>query len=125
MIIVSDLSKHDCITGFAGEWEPRRQWPLTDGGTVPVNGRLAGNELGLSHAACLSGLGIALMPSGVVADDLRSGVLHMVLPDQIGQETPVHLVYVDREYIDPKVRIFVDRAARVITAEMPRRFEGI
>ena len=43
-----------------------------------------------------------------------------VLEDEVCADLPVSLVYVDREYIDPKVREFVDRAAKVIASAMPK-----
>jgi hypothetical protein len=47
-----------------------------------------------------------------------------VLADEVGKEIPVHLVYVDREYVEPKVCVFIDRAVKVI-ARMPPRAEGL
>ena len=34
-----------------------------------------------------------------------------VLPDAIGTDTRVYLVYVDRTFLDPKIRAFVDLVA--------------
>lgn len=118
-----DLANHNCIVGFAGEWTPSKAWPLLDGGTVPVSGRLSANEIELAMKAVFEGIGIALLPSAVAADHLRGGQLVPVLTDTVGAEMPISLVYADREFIDPKVRIFVDRAVEVIGAEMPRPYE--
>lgn len=116
----SDLASHDCIVGFAGEWTPSMAWPLWDGGQVHVSVRLSANEIGLIHEAVLDGLGLALMPSTVVADNIRAETLHLVLKDIVGAELPISLVYADREFLDPKIRVFVDRALEVMRQEMPK-----
>ncbi len=55
-----------------------------------------------------------------MAEDVRAGRLVPVLLDQVGAELPISLVYADREFIDPKVREFVDRAVEVIEKQMPK-----
>ncbi len=122
---VADLKKLDCITGFADGWTPAKSWPLMNGKSINVRGRLTANELVLIHAAAKDGLGCALLPSAFLEQDLKAGRLVTVLADEDGKEIPVHLVYVDREYIEPKVRVFIDRAAKAIAKEMPPRAEGL
>lgn len=119
-----DLRNHSCLLGFAGEWTAHKKWPLRSGGTIAVDGRLAANDISLLRQACLDGLGCALIASAVVATDIEAGRLVPVLMDEIGTELPVSLVYTDREYIDPKVREFVDRAVEVIAHEMPKPWNG-
>lgn len=119
---VKNLADHDCLVGFSGEWSPNNTWPLRAGGTVRVSGRLAANEVDLTRKAALEGLGLALLPSAVVADDLKTQRLQPVLQDIIGKEIPISLVYSDRDYIEPKVRLFVDRAVKIIPREMPKPF---
>ena len=116
----SDLRSHCCLMGFAGEWSANKKWPRWSGGTLDVDGHLAANDIGLLRQACLDGLGCALIASAVVAEDIEAGRLVPILLDQIGAELPISLVYVDREYIDPKVREFVDRAVDIIAREMPK-----
>jgi LysR family transcriptional activator of dmlA len=110
----SHLKDHDCIVGFAGEFAPTRTWPLLAGGAVPVGGRLACNEIRLAARAARRGQGLALLPLPIVSDDLERGTLIHVLGDAVGQDSPVSIVYADREYIQPKVRAFVDRAVPVL-----------
>lgn len=119
----AELARHACITGFAGEWSPTMNWPLWDGSKVVVGGRLSANEIALIREAALDGLGVALLATAIVAEDLSTRRLVPVLPDVIGAEIPVSLVYADREFIDPKVREFVDRAVNVIRREMPKPFD--
>jgi DNA-binding transcriptional LysR family regulator len=121
----ADLKKKMCITGFADGWTPARTWPLLNGKSIDVHGRLTANEIALARAAALDGLGYALLPSAYVRSDLQAGRLVTVLADVVGKEIPVHLVYVDREYIEPKVRVFIDRAVKATAREMPPRAEGL
>lgn len=115
-----DLSNHICIMGFSGGWTPNNAWPLWKGGTVSVGGRLSANEIGLIRKAAIDGLGCALIASAIVADDVRTGKLVPILVDQVGAELPISLVYADREFIDPKVREFVDRAVEIVEKQMPK-----
>lgn len=121
----SCLSQYDCIVGFSGGWTPSNEWPLLGGGTVTVSGRLSANEIDLIREAALDGLGLALVASAIVAEDVLAGRLIPILQDEVGAVLPVSLVYADREFVDPKVRQFVDRAAVVIAREMPKPLDSV
>jgi DNA-binding transcriptional LysR family regulator len=110
------LETHDCIRTFTSDGHPKNEWPIRGGGTVKVRGRLVGNVLPVIHAAVLAGHGLALLPENVVRADLKSGRLVPVLEDSVGSEAPVSVVYADREFIDAKVRVFVDRAVASLRA---------
>ena len=58
----------------------------------------------------IAGLGIAMAPKGVVARDVGADRLAHVLESQVGAPAPLSLVYADREFQAPQVRIFIDRA---------------
>lgn len=115
-----DLIQHNCIAGVFGDWTSNSKWPLCGGGEITVAGRLAANDIDLVKRAAIEGLGFALIASAVVADEVKSGKLVPVLVNEVGADLPVSLVYADREYIDPKVREFVDRATAVVAEEMPK-----
>ena len=118
-----ELSKMACIVGVFGDWTPNAKWPLWKGGEVTVSGRLSANDIELVKEAAVKGLGFALIASAVVGDEIKSGALVPILVDEVGAELPISLVYADREYIDPKVREFVDRAAVAIKKDMPKPLE--
>ena len=92
-------------------------------------GRQAGNaganngDILLSVAT--SSLGVALLPSFIVGDDLRSGRLERVMPAwRVAEEPSVHAVYPAGRNLSPKVRVFIDfLAARF--GETPYWDEGI
>ena len=84
-----------------------RAWPLRAGGTVPVSGRFTANQQGMRAQAALRGVGPALVTDRIVRDELADGRLVHVLP-HVGADERVCLVYADREFLDPKIRAFID-----------------
>lgn len=108
------LSDHDCITGFAGTSTPARRWPLIEGGHVAIAPRFSAASISLRLAAVERGLGIALLPTGAMQAQLRAGSLVPVLEGIVGAETPASLVFVDREFLPPRVRLFIDRAVEFL-----------
>ena len=106
----ADLADHACIRGFAGDLGPQRTWPQLDGGEVEVSGPLAADQMHLARRAARAGLGLAFLPWIAIHRDVHDGRLTPVLLDSVGIDHPVSLVFADREYIEPKVRVFVDRA---------------
>lgn len=108
------LTNHDCIVGFGGGRAPERNWPLLRGGSIPVSARFASSGIDLRIAAVERGLGIALLPRGAVTRQLREGTLVPVLEDFVGLETPLNLVFVDREFMPPRMRLFIDRATEYL-----------
>ncbi|MCO4774155.1 MAG: substrate binding domain-containing protein [Deltaproteobacteria bacterium] len=109
-----DLSEHACLVSFAGDDTPNRTWPLSTGGSVSVTGPMSGNAGRLLRKAALAGRGLVFLPVPFIADDLASGELVPVLEQSVSAATSMSVVFADREYIDPKVRAFVDRAVQVL-----------
>jgi DNA-binding transcriptional LysR family regulator len=68
----------------------------------------------LARRAALAGSGLAFLPLPTVRDDLAEGALATVLEDLVGDIAVVSVVFADKEYIEPKVRAFVDRAVPVL-----------
>ena len=104
-----DLRQHNCFgytyqaTGntwrFVGPEGPA---------TVRVTGSLTANNGDILKAAMLQGLGLGLVPTFSIADELKSGELVVVLPDYIDTETSVYAVYPHSRHLSAKVRAFVD-----------------
>lgn len=81
-----------------------------DGETETVRrvGHLRVNNTLALRQAVLADLGIARIPSFVVAPDIASGALMQVLPDWKLPELGIHAVYPSREYLPRKTRAFID-----------------
>jgi len=111
-----ELADHNCIVGYSGNNQPNPRWPLLDGGSTHVRGRLMTNHIGLRLEAAKSDLGIAIVIDRIARDLLASGELVWVLPDIVGRRDHARLVYRDREFLDPKVRAFIDFIASRVGA---------
>ncbi|WP_316189033.1 LysR family transcriptional regulator [Bradyrhizobium sp. SZCCHNS1054] len=88
---------------------------------------LSGNETLLHHAA-VAGMGVAVLPIWLIADDLAAGRLEPVLPEWTMIEAQLYAVYPSRKYLSAKVRTFIDfiaadprmkQAAAVSSATQP------
>ncbi len=77
-----------------------------------MRGPLTANNTEALHAAARDGLGIALLPTWTMGDDVRSGRLVRLLPgheaDLHAQETAIHAIYPHARHLSAKVRAFVD-----------------
>lgn len=104
---VKELKNHRCLTSFARGELPQSTWPCGRG-VVHVSGAFSSNNLGLLREAAVRGLGIALLPEILLADLIQSGVLVQVLPGVLQNENRIAVVYVEREYLPPHVRAFID-----------------
>ena len=104
----AELAHHDCVVGFGGSGVAEHAWPLLDGSTVSVSGRIRTNDMRLRVEAAKQHRGIALVSENMISADLKNGSLVRVLRDTVGRIERVSLVYLDREHLDPKIRAFVD-----------------
>ena len=106
--LVKDLKTHRCLLGFARGELPQTHWPLKKGGKLQVEGNLVSNEITLLGDAAVQGLGIALLPTFLVGPMIERGELVHVLPGTVEAEARVALVYLDREYVPPHLKAFVE-----------------
>lgn len=105
---LDELDGHECLRSFdARTSRPRRTWPLKEGGEVEVHGRIATSDLPVLIRLALEGFGIAVVPEMGVRAAMAEGRLRRVL-DEVGGSGPISVVYPEREFLDPKVRAFVD-----------------
>jgi len=104
-----DLEKHSCLrftaVGDGKVWELRKE-----GRSVRVNvqGGFSANNLDALVTLTSAGHGVALLPSFLCREDSRKGKLVQVLPDWIGDQDPMHLVYPSQRFISPKTKAFTD-----------------
>lgn len=113
---VESLREHACILGHVGGVSPELTWPRLDGPPLPVSGRLRANQMELRLEAARRHLGIAVISRLFIDADLAAGRLVHVLPGIIGEQVRVNLLYADREFLEPKVRAFVDFFAAQVVA---------
>ncbi|MDH6590243.1 DNA-binding transcriptional LysR family regulator [Variovorax sp. TBS-050B] len=113
-----DLRTHRCLLGFARGELPQFHWPLISGAKLHVDGVFISNDIGLLCDAAVRGLGIALLPHGLVAPHLDSGALVQVLANVVGAEMQIALVYPERAFLPPKVRALIDAVAAWVSRDL-------
>ena len=106
-----DLATHNCmLNGVAREatWRFVRDGDMSD---VRVTGRFAVNSSESLRRAVLDGIGIGLLPTFAIADDLRAGQISIVLPQYSIEGTfgnSIHAIFLPSKFVAPKMRVFVD-----------------
>ena len=117
----ADLASHNCIAHSARTTP--RVWHLTgpDGGqiSVSINGRPTINSALAVRQAALEGLGIIEINSYLVGEDIAAGRLVRLLPQYQPKELHFYAVYVERRFLAPKIRVFVDAMLACIAPEPP------
>lgn len=109
------LTDLPCIVNLDARDRAQARWPLRAGGEVAIAARLGCNDLEGVHAACLAGVGIALLPELLAAPDVEAGVLAPVLPEVVGSEGAFWLLHTEAGRYDTKVRAFVDAVGPWLT----------
>jgi DNA-binding transcriptional LysR family regulator len=120
-----DLITHPCLC-FPPLWRDGH-WNLTGKQgeeRVRVAAAVVTNSAEVLRASALSGVGIAVLPTWAIADDLRRGLLTVVLPGWAPPASTVHAVYPDNRRMSAKVRAFVDHLVRHI-GRMPYWERGL
>jgi DNA-binding transcriptional LysR family regulator len=105
----SELSGHSVI-GYA--YEQTRQWRFRgteeEEVTVSAPPRHRANSGEMIRSMLLSGLGIALLPTFLIGDDLRAGRLETLFMDRLEADTVIWAVTVHRKLLATKVRLLLD-----------------
>lgn len=113
-----EFSGHDTLLmsrpGHPAAWRLRH--PTHGEVVVPIEPRLAGNDLIMLKQAAQDGLGIVALPGYVCRDELRSGGLRRILPEWLAGEANITAVIPFRHGLLPAVREFID----FLREEIPR-----
>lgn len=107
-----ELAQHNCL--FYSYMESNDEW-LLDGPngleSVRVSGRFLMNSSEAVRRAAEYGLGIALVPSYAIGENIQTGTLRIVLPEyqpRGGFGDSVYAVYLPTRHVPPKTRAFID-----------------
>lgn len=104
----ADLQGHDCV--LLAEPGTDEVWFFGEGRgarSVPVSGRLRVPSVRAGQAAARSGLGVVRLPTSLVVEDVRAGLLVPVLQPDTPPGIPVFAVYPSSRQLPPKVRAFL------------------
>ena len=108
-----DLRRHNCIF-YASAAVRGDAWTLSRKGEtirVTVNGNFRANNSEAVRDAAVRGLGLALLPTFAMWQDLTSGALVRVLPDWVAHGTfgsSLTAYFIADRQLTPKIRTLVD-----------------
>ena len=104
-----ELEKHNCLVFSDSAYF--RDWPFQKNGrrtVVHPHGNLRCGDTNVLRLAAVQGLGVLMLGSFVLAEDLQAGRLAPILTDYTIGQFGVFAVYANRRFLPPKVRLFVD-----------------
>jgi DNA-binding transcriptional LysR family regulator len=106
-VTTDDLVSHPCIKLHAMD-----NWPFTRGGEmhrVRINGPLSVSTVDAVRAACIAGVGLAMLTYADVHEQIERGELkRIVLTDVKALEVGIWAVYPTRTHMPARVRAFID-----------------
>lgn len=113
---IADLARHACIATHGGDgtaaWTLSRKRVTKRVSYVP---RLHVNDSSAAHRAARAGVGIAMLPEVLCAEDVAHGRLARVLPRFEGQVGGVSLLYRAHRSVTAAIRACIDH----FLAELP------
>jgi len=107
--VPEDLLQHNCLTYT--HFNPQDPWRLqgpTGEISVPASGNLRLNDDEALAQAVLGGLGVGLLPTFIIGQELQSGRLQAVLSEYVALERQIYSVYLPNRHLSAKVRAFID-----------------
>jgi len=81
---------------------------------IAITPRLSTDSLYVARNTALTGLGVAVVSSWTVQDDIREGRLVHLLPEWQPAALPVHLVYPWSRYYPARLRRFLELMRQVM-----------
>lgn len=104
------LKSHNCLINWG--FEPHDLWKFTnvDGKqmTVKVSGTMQANTADPLRMAAIHGLGLVVLPTYIVGQDLQKGRLQAILEEYEMPAMDIFAVYPHRRHLSAKVRTFLD-----------------
>src|SRR5262249_29845982 len=105
----ADLADHNCLISSRSQWGNDWPFPGADGEqSIAVKGNLHANSDNALRLAAVHGQGLAMAPSFLVKDEIKSGRLVPVLTEYLQAEYAINAIYPHRHHLSAKVRSFID-----------------
>ncbi len=107
--VPKDLTKHNCLI-YTNE-QSADTWTIkgpkkTE--SVKITGSLCSDNGQILRDAALADLGIVILPTFIIGDDIIKGDLQQILPEYYFPEISLYVVFPSRRYLSAKVRTFID-----------------
>jgi DNA-binding transcriptional LysR family regulator len=101
-------------TGRTFQWEYHRGRKIVK---IATPGRLIVSDIVNLHGICVAGWGIAQVLEVAVKPMLETGALVKLLPEWGDERFPIYAVYPSRNYVPPKVRVFIDFVSSAVSKD--------
>ena len=115
--VPQDLKTHDCIAHT--QRATPRVWhfvtPTGGKASVEIEERVAVTSSLALRSCALEGLGIVEVNTYIVAADIAAGRLVRLLEGYETRELSIYAVFPQRRFLAPKVRVFIDAMAAIMT----------
>ncbi|MEL6605998.1 MAG: LysR family transcriptional regulator [Cyanobacteria bacterium J06614_10] len=102
-----DLRQHTCLQ--YGHLATGSKWQLTGPDdrvySIPINCRYYSNNGEVLREGAITGVGIALLPTFIVGEALKSGQLMVVLPDYHPPQLTARLCYAANRHLSTKIQL--------------------
>jgi DNA-binding transcriptional LysR family regulator len=108
---LKDLESHDCIVFGGSMRESSWRFDGQRSRTVRLNVRLAVDDAAAAVTATMTGLGVSLLPFGLVSDPLKSGLLVRLLPREGVDDGDLLAVYASDRHTSAALRAFLEFVA--------------
>jgi DNA-binding transcriptional LysR family regulator len=117
----SDLGGHTCLQMVTPVY-PTSQWQFTGPeGEENIDLGAASFQVNVAEAMAVAvreGMGIGLLPIYSAISGLRNGDLVWILPEYRSQEMNVYAMYPSRQYLDAKIRTWVELLRESVPATL-------
>lgn len=118
---LADLKQHQAVNFFSDHSRDVMEWKFIENGSVvslrPTSSVLVDNS-DILLSCGLAGLGIIQATCDALAPHIASGALEEVLTQYPSVSKPVSVMYPDRRYLSPKVRVFIDWFSDVLSVQL-------
>jgi len=121
---LDELARRDCLL-YAMGGRMHDKWAFTEDGrrrVVHVRGPLQSDDADVVRRLALDGEGVVYKSWLDLAEDVRCGRLVQLLPEVVGEPTPLHLVTPHRRQSSPAVRAlhaWLRQRCEALSAAMP------
>ena len=113
-----DLANHRCLI-YSNELKPDA-WKINGPQgieSVKVSGPMCADNGDMLKAAALNHMGVTLLPTFIVGDALKRGLLVQVLNEYCPPDISIYAVFPSRRFLSAKVRSFIDHLALYFAEE--------
>lgn len=118
---LADLEQHRAINFFSDHSRDVMEWKFIEDGNVvslrPASSLLVDNS-DILLSCGLAGLGIIQATLDALAPHIASGDMEEILTQYPSVSKPVSVMYPDRRYLSPKVRVFIDWFSDVLATQL-------